>query len=508
MRYEYRWVRGGREIPGETSATYVVRPSDANQMISVQVTAIRNGLSSSVRTPGGRVAPLSRDSNEWTTTPKPSISGSALVNQNLEARMGTWSPSPASIAYQWLSDGVPIAGQTGRSYRIQESDRDKKISLRVTATHPTSGQTQVLVSDPTRFVGSNDSFDSLEAELDGQPIVAQPDSPTFDPGEGLVRPEGLADFDEQLLLADTVEKASSGREILATQQGPEATPPTGIQVVSSSANAFIGSGDSSGLGSAIISLRGSATGITAAVADFFDLSNVASAVGPAASEAELEATRFEDWVQDTQGTNVNRVQDSSSNIVTVTGSRSAYCPANYSLISSSLVEPPRDVRTNNPRGLQFSTHTANLTSRTLVTLSGAQATEGQEYIYTRPNPTAQFSLAQQLPWTPQVKVECEEVPQISTAPTVVAPTRFTVSGTGQATCPGNATFISGRVIIPSTSARGLSYDQYSATGTKVGKSFVARSGVKTVWARNSFFQRFRVIAQGPWTPSVVVTCSR
>jgi PKD repeat protein len=64
----------------------------------------------------------------------PSISGDAIVGENLSATTGTWTSDPDSIAYQWTRDGVAIDGATEVSYTVVSSDVGSVLAVAVTAT--------------------------------------------------------------------------------------------------------------------------------------------------------------------------------------------------------------------------------------------------------------------------------------------------------------------------------------------------------------------------------------
>lgn len=68
-------------------------------------------------------------------TSPPTISGSAVVGNTLVANPGTWSNNPTSYAYQWLRNGVTIAGAVNQSYVIGSSDSGAALSVRVTASN-------------------------------------------------------------------------------------------------------------------------------------------------------------------------------------------------------------------------------------------------------------------------------------------------------------------------------------------------------------------------------------
>lgn len=61
----------------------------------------------------------------------PSYDGSRKYGRVLEADPGAWSPAPERIAYQWLRDGVPIAGAVGRKHEIVPEDVGHRLDLLV-----------------------------------------------------------------------------------------------------------------------------------------------------------------------------------------------------------------------------------------------------------------------------------------------------------------------------------------------------------------------------------------
>lgn len=79
----------------------------------------------SVEVPADASAPVVRRT--------PTIGGTARYRQRLTATTGTWSPSGVSASFQWLRDGRPIGGATGRTYVAGRADVGKRLSVRVTA---------------------------------------------------------------------------------------------------------------------------------------------------------------------------------------------------------------------------------------------------------------------------------------------------------------------------------------------------------------------------------------
>jgi hypothetical protein len=64
----------------------------------------------------------------------PSVAGTARVGRSLTASPGVWDMPGLTLRYQWLRNGAPIAGATGRVYRLRPVDRQGRISVQVSAT--------------------------------------------------------------------------------------------------------------------------------------------------------------------------------------------------------------------------------------------------------------------------------------------------------------------------------------------------------------------------------------
>jgi hypothetical protein len=70
---------------------------------------------------------------KFVKTPKPRISGKAVVDETLTANPGSWDGG-VRLSYQWLSGGSAIEGGNDRTYVPSDSDLGKKISVRVTGS--------------------------------------------------------------------------------------------------------------------------------------------------------------------------------------------------------------------------------------------------------------------------------------------------------------------------------------------------------------------------------------
>ncbi|WP_406061049.1 hypothetical protein OG462_25495 [Streptomyces sp. NBC_01077] len=150
--YAYQWRADGVAIAGATASTYTLPSTLFGKQLSVAVTARKAGHPVVTAVSGYLVvkglAPK--------PTKVPYISGTTRVGSKVSAVVGTWSPAPASYAYQWRANGVAIAGATGSSYTLPASVLGKKLTVTVTAhrtghlsgSHTTVGYTVAYGSAP------------------------------------------------------------------------------------------------------------------------------------------------------------------------------------------------------------------------------------------------------------------------------------------------------------------------------------------------------------------------
>ena len=136
---------GCTAISGAIGDTLNVIPEFANKFISIAVQAESEGTSP--RTWWS--ATTTRVEMKAAATTKPSITGTARVGRQLTANKGMWTGAPTpNYTYQWYSCGsrvtatksaVPgnctqIAGATGLRYTLKAAQRNKFVTIAVTAT--------------------------------------------------------------------------------------------------------------------------------------------------------------------------------------------------------------------------------------------------------------------------------------------------------------------------------------------------------------------------------------
>ncbi|WP_200954858.1 hypothetical protein, partial [Nocardioides sp. Root79] len=87
-----------------TTSTFTPTPAQAGKVITLRVTVSAAGYSDGVATsdPTAAVA-----DGTFVNDGKPAVTGTAKVGQQLTGTAGSWTPTPTSVAYQWLADGTP-----------------------------------------------------------------------------------------------------------------------------------------------------------------------------------------------------------------------------------------------------------------------------------------------------------------------------------------------------------------------------------------------------------------
>jgi hypothetical protein len=138
----YQWLRGGDPIGGATGQTYTPVAADAGQLVQVQVTeqpATGDPVSAAS-------APVTVAAGQF-IAPTPTITGTASSGHTLVAVVGSWLPAPQAMAFQWLRNGVPVSGATGKTYLLSNADAGAKVSVEVDGV--SDGYASILVVSGT-----------------------------------------------------------------------------------------------------------------------------------------------------------------------------------------------------------------------------------------------------------------------------------------------------------------------------------------------------------------------
>lgn len=125
----FGWLRDGVLIPGSHSATYEIVDADLGKVLSTQVI----GWTTETATLGSIVVatrPVA-PALAFTTTPTPTITGTARVGATLTVTTSAWQPAPDLTTVQWRRNGAVIAVATQPSYTLTAADRGSKITVTI-----------------------------------------------------------------------------------------------------------------------------------------------------------------------------------------------------------------------------------------------------------------------------------------------------------------------------------------------------------------------------------------
>jgi surface antigen len=173
--FTYQWYAGGKAVPGATGPTFTPAAAKLGMPIKVRVTATRPGYRTarSMSAPTAAVRPGVFDN----ATP-PKVDGFAQVGKVLSADAGAWTPK-GSATYQWLVDGVPVAGATAATYKPVADDVREPISVQV-AVARAGYTTATAASAPTDPVAPGSFVNTRDPAITGAPQVGK--TLTADPG--------------------------------------------------------------------------------------------------------------------------------------------------------------------------------------------------------------------------------------------------------------------------------------------------------------------------------------
>ncbi|MDM7832371.1 cutinase family protein [Cellulomonas edaphi] len=164
----YAWLRGGTPITGATAATYTPAVTDAGASLAVRVTGSKPSYTTAARTSSA----VTVGKGVLTSTPTPTITGTAAIGSLLTASPGTWAPAPVTLSFRWLRDGAPIAGETGATHLVSDDDFGAAVTVEVTGTR--SGYTSVTRASAPLNIEILQSFSAAPAPtIGGSPGVGK-----------------------------------------------------------------------------------------------------------------------------------------------------------------------------------------------------------------------------------------------------------------------------------------------------------------------------------------------
>jgi CSLREA domain-containing protein len=150
--FSYQWLRDGAAIAGATTSTYTLTDADVGTQISIQVSYTdAHGTNESLTSAQTAAVANVNDA----PVGLPTITGTVTEDQVLSADTSGISDADGlgALSYQWLRDGVAIAGATNSTYTLGGADVGTQISVQVsytdgqgTAESLTSAQTAVVLN--------------------------------------------------------------------------------------------------------------------------------------------------------------------------------------------------------------------------------------------------------------------------------------------------------------------------------------------------------------------------
>ena len=189
VQYEYQWLADDVDIAGATGSTYTLVAEDEGKAIKVQVSFTDDAGNEETLTSGATDAVVARPNSP--ATGAPTISGTAQVGETLTADTSGIADadglSNVQYEYQWIADDAEIAGATGLTYTLTDSEESKAITLQVSFTDDADNE-ETLTSAATDAVAGAQPTEP-PAKPTGLDATATHDSVTLtwdDPGDDSV----------------------------------------------------------------------------------------------------------------------------------------------------------------------------------------------------------------------------------------------------------------------------------------------------------------------------------
>ena len=155
VQYEYQWLVDDADISGATNATYTLAAADEGKAIKVQVSFTDDAGNEETLTSAATDAVSAAAAANSPATGAPTITGTAQVGQTLTADTSGIADanglSNVQYEYQWLADDADIAGATGLTYTLTDSEESKAITVRVSYTDDADNE-ETLTSGATAAV--------------------------------------------------------------------------------------------------------------------------------------------------------------------------------------------------------------------------------------------------------------------------------------------------------------------------------------------------------------------
>ena len=168
--FSYQWLADGVDIAGATSDTYTLVDADFDKAVKVRVIFNDDDDNEETLTSEPTAAVAAKPNSP--ATGAPIISGTARVGETLTVdTLGIDDAdgmSGAVFSYQWLADGVDIAGATSDTYTLVDADFDKAVKVRVIFNDDDDNE-ETLTSEPTAAVAAETAVPDAPRSLNVSP---------------------------------------------------------------------------------------------------------------------------------------------------------------------------------------------------------------------------------------------------------------------------------------------------------------------------------------------------
>ena len=152
VQYEYQWLAEDTDIGGASGLTYTLTDSEESKAITVQVSFTDDAGNEETLTSAATDAVAAAPTTNTPATGAPTISGTVQVGETLTANTSGIADadglSNVQYDYQWLADDTDIAGATGLTYTLTDSEESKAITVQVSFTDD-AGNGETLTSEAT-----------------------------------------------------------------------------------------------------------------------------------------------------------------------------------------------------------------------------------------------------------------------------------------------------------------------------------------------------------------------
>ena len=190
VQYEYQWLADDSDISGATNTTYTPVAADEGKAVKVRVSFADDAGNNETLTSEATDAVAAAPTPNSPATGAPAISGTAQVGETLTADASGIADADGignvQYQYQWLADDAEIAGATGSTYTLADSDEGNTIKVEVSFTDD-AGNDESLTSAAT---------DEVDVRPNSPATGAPTISGTAQVGETLTaNTSGIADAD-------------------------------------------------------------------------------------------------------------------------------------------------------------------------------------------------------------------------------------------------------------------------------------------------------------------------